>query len=134
MYQRTKVFFNSKLSGSIDRVNAALDVLLNELNNGNSVTIAVKGYASPLANSDYNLNLTYRRIDAMENYIEQHADGAFLPFLDNDSTRLTIEKIPYGESQAATNVSDLGSDRLNAIYSPSAAAERRIEILRVEKD
>lgn len=134
MYQRTKVFFNSKLSGSIDRVNAALDVLLNELNNGNSVTIAVKGYASPLANSDYNLNLTYRRIDAMENYIEQYADGAFLPFLDNDSTRLTIEKIPYGESQAATNVSDLGSDRLNAIYSPSAAAERRIEILRVEKD
>ncbi|GAB5538823.1 MAG: hypothetical protein Salg2KO_09260 [Salibacteraceae bacterium] len=134
MYEETKRFFQNDLTGSVDRINAALNVLLQELAQGNSATIAVKGYASPLANTEYNLNLTYRRIDAMENYIEQYEDGAFLPYLTGDSTTLTIEKIPYGESKASKTVSDSGNDRLNAIYSPSAARERRIEILRVEKD
>ena len=95
----------------------------------------MKGYASPLANSDYNLNLTYRRIDAMENYIKTYNSGAFVKHLNQSSEngKLTIEKIPFGESKAAANISDSGNDKLSAIYSPSAAQERRIEILRVER-
>lgn len=134
MYNTTKSFFQKDLRGSLARIDAALNVLLTELEKGSDVTIAVKGYASPLANSEYNLNLTYRRIDAMENYIKTYIDGAFVKYLtqSSDAGKLTIEKIPYGESKAAANISDSGNDKLRAIYSPSAAQERRIEILRVE--
>jgi tetratricopeptide (TPR) repeat protein/outer membrane protein OmpA-like peptidoglycan-associated protein len=135
MYNTTKAFFQKDLRGSVARIDAALNVLLSELEKGSDVTIAVKGYASPLANSDYNLNLTYRRIDAMENYIKTYNRGAFVKHLNQSSEngKLTIEKIPYGESKAAANISDSGNDKLSAIYSPSAAQERRIEILRVER-
>ena len=134
MYNTTKSFFQKDLRGSLARIDAALNVLLTELEKGSDITIAVKGYASPLANSEYNLNLTYRRIDAMENYIKTYIDGAFVKYLtqSSDAGKLTIEKIPYGESRAAANISDSGNDKLRAIYSPSAAQERRIEILRVE--
>ena len=134
MYNTTKSFFQKDLRGSLARIDAALNVLLTELEKGSDVTIAVKGYASPLANSEYNLNLTYRRIDAMENYIKTYIDGVFVKYLtqSSDAGKLTIEKIPYGESKAAANISDSGNDKLRAIYSPSAAQERRIEILRVE--
>ena len=134
MYNTTKSFFQKDLRGSLARIDAALNVLLTELEKGSDVTIAVKGYASPLANSEYNLNLTYRRIDAMENYIKTYIDGAFVKYhtQSSDAGKLTIEKIPYGESKAAANISDSGNDKLRAIYSPSAAQERRIEILRVE--
>ncbi|MEZ4722450.1 MAG: hypothetical protein R2813_11315 [Flavobacteriales bacterium] len=136
MYDKTQRFFEKSLTGSVDRVNAALDVLLKELEDSSSVNIAVKGYASPLAASDYNLNLTYRRIDAMENYIRKYQGGAFVPFLDGtaeNGARMTIEKIPYGESQASSDISDALDNRIAAIYGPKAANERRIEILRVEK-
>ena len=92
--------------------------------------LAVKGFASPLANSNYNLNLTYRRISSMENYFRNYENGAFIPYFENGM--LTIEKIPYGESQASATASDDENDRIRAIYSPSAANERRIEIMRVE--
>jgi len=125
-------FFEQDLKRSLSKLNKALNVLMRELNKGASITLAVKGYASPLADSDYNLNLTYRRIASMENYIVQYDTGAFVPFLNNG--QLTIDKIPYGESQAAVNVSDDLSDQLGAIYSPTAARERRIEILRIERN
>lgn len=137
MSDKTRSFFKKDLTGSLARTNAALNVLLTELEKGNDVTLAVKGYASPLANSDYNLNLTYRRIASMENYIMEYQDGAFQPYLSSNSNdsldKLTIEKIPYGETKAAANISDSGDDKLRAIYSPSAANERRIEIMRVER-
>ncbi|MEQ9187137.1 MAG: hypothetical protein RLP15_05330 [Cryomorphaceae bacterium] len=127
-----ELFFESDLKRSLSKLDKALKVLLRELNNGASITLAVKGYASPLADSDYNLNLTYRRIASMENYIMQYDSGAFVRFID--AGQLTIDKIPYGESQAAVSVSDDISDQLGAIYSPTAARERRIEILRIERN
>jgi tetratricopeptide (TPR) repeat protein len=136
MLHQTKQFFENDLTGSVSRINAALNVLLIELEKGEDVEIVVKGYASPLANSDYNLNLTYRRIDAMENYIRTYKNGAFEPYFstENDGVgHLTIQKIPYGESQASDAISDNQSDQISAIYSPNAAKERRIEILRVTK-
>jgi outer membrane protein OmpA-like peptidoglycan-associated protein len=109
----------------------ALRVLLQELEDSNRVNLAVKGYASTLASSDYNLNLTLRRISSMENYIRSYANGAFVPYLNAGS--LQIERIPYGESQANQDVSDDAADALGSIYSPKAARERRIEILKVER-
>ena len=123
-------FFDRDVKGSLTRVDQALDVLLKQLELGNDISLAVKGFASPLAEAEYNLNLTYRRIASMENYIEVYRNRSFLPYLQ--SGQLSIEPIPYGESQAAEQVSDALDDRTRAIYSPQAAKERRIEIMRID--
>jgi len=126
-----KEFFNKDLKYSVSRLNKTLDIMLIELADSSILQLAIKGYASPLANSEYNLNLTYRRIQSLENYLRVYNDGAFVPYLE--SGQLTIEKIPYGESQSSGDASDAATDRLNAVYSPAAVQERRIEILRLEK-
>ena len=126
-----KLLFERDLQASITRLNKALDVLSMELADSAVISLAVKGYASPLADSDYNLNLTYRRISSMENYINQYANGVFKPYLK--SGQLSIEKIPYGESKASTSVSDSRDKALESIYGIKAARERRIEILRIEE-
>lgn len=126
-----QMLFEKDLQASLKRLDKALNVLLTELADSATINLAVKGYASPLADSDYNLNLTYRRIASMENYINHYSNGAFKPYLE--SGQLTIEKIPYGESQASSSVSDNGDQALESIYGIKAARERRIEILRIEE-
>ncbi|HAQ72152.1 MAG TPA: hypothetical protein DCR48_14360 [Flavobacteriales bacterium] len=126
-----KLLFERDLQASISRLNKALDVLLIELADSATINLAVKGYASPLADSDYNLNLTFRRIASMENYINQYANSVFKPYLK--SGQMTIEKIPYGESQASASVSDSKDKALESIYGINAIRERRIEILRIEE-
>ncbi|GAB4385174.1 MAG: hypothetical protein Kow0075_16990 [Salibacteraceae bacterium] len=124
-------FFEEELAGSIDKLNQALDVIIAELDQGNSITLAVKGYASSLADSDYNLNLTYRRIASMENYMRKYRDGVMLKYMEdgNNGPQLVIEKHPYGESKAST--AEEPKTRFEAIYSLQAIHDRRIEILRV---
>lgn len=136
MRQELQGFFARNVKQSVGRLDAALAVVLKELESGTDIELAVKGYASPLANSDYNLNLTYRRINAMENYFRSYENGALVPYIDNtsaDGGQLTIVKIPYGETKASSDISDDLNDKLGAIYSPKATLERRIEVLRVEK-
>jgi tetratricopeptide (TPR) repeat protein len=124
-------FFDKELRTSIGHLNAALDILARQLKAGKSIQLVIKGYASPLANSNYNLNLTYRRIDAIINYFEQYNDGILKPFINNG--QLVLDALPYGESKASNTVSDLVKDKLGAIYGSKAAFERRIEIQSIEQ-
>ena len=124
-------FFDKELRTSINHQNAALDILFEELQSGKNIELVIKGYASPLANSNYNLNLTYRRIDAIINYFEQYDSAKLAPFIINE--QLLLNALPYGESQAANTVSDLVDDKLGSIYGSKAAFERRIEIQSIEQ-
>lgn len=124
--------FQNDLQRSLAKLDKALNVMLQELQDSATINLAVKGFASPLADSDYNLNLTYRRIAAMENYITHFDDGVFVPYLK--SGQLKIERIPYGESRAGDDVSDQLNDEINAIYGPKAAYERRIEIMKIDRE
>ncbi|MDP4845461.1 MAG: hypothetical protein NWR83_13435 [Salibacteraceae bacterium] len=124
-------FFDKELRTSIGHLNAALDILETELKNGKNIQLVIKGYASPLANSNYNLNLTYRRIDAIINYFESYDNAKLLTYINNG--QLVLDALPYGESQASSNVSDLLNDKLGAIYGTKAAFERRIEIQSIEQ-
>jgi hypothetical protein len=47
------------------------DLLLKELERGRKIQMTVKGFASPLAKTDYNVNLTKRRISSMVNYMRE---------------------------------------------------------------
>ncbi len=107
-------------------------LLLIELNKGNSLVITIKGFASPLAKSDYNVNLTKRRIHSFVNYLEAYGSGEFKSYID--SKALTFVQIPYGEYTASTLISDNVNDQKNSVYNRKAGLERKIEIQSVTID
>ena len=85
--------------------------------------------------SDYNKNLSLRRIKSLVHYLERTNGGALLPYLNGTATNggiLTVVKRPFGKSTADSAVSDRLDDLRNSVYGVGAAKERRIEIEEVE--
>jgi hypothetical protein len=106
-------------------------LLIIELNKGYKIQVTVKGFASPLAKTDYNVNLTKRRISSLINYLYLYGTGEFKPYLDNNAEnggQLTFVQIPFGEYTANRLISDNVNDTKNSVYSRKAALERKIEI------
>jgi hypothetical protein len=109
-------------------------LLLKELSDGKIVTLTIKGFASPLSKSDYNINLTLRRVASLINYLSAYENGQLLPYINgtaDNGAKLDIIKVPFGEYQSAT-VSDDLKDKRNSVYSPGAALERKIEIIAIQ--
>jgi tetratricopeptide (TPR) repeat protein len=107
------------------------DLLFEELEKGVKVEVTVKGFASPLAKTEYNVNLTKRRISSLENYLREYDDGIFAPYLDGTASnggRVIIKQTPFGEYTANQLTSDNPNDVQNSVYSRAAAIERKIEI------
>ncbi len=106
-------------------------LLLEELQKGAKINLTVKGFASPLAKTDYNVNLTKRRIGSLINYLMQYDNGVFKSYITNtaeNSGRLTFSQVPFGEYTANKLTSDNFHDQKNSVYSRAAAIERKIEI------
>ncbi len=109
-------------------------LMLKVLKNGEKVNITMKGYCSPLASTDYNVNLAKRRISSLRNYFAEYQNGVFLPYVNN--TKENEGSIAYfdediGELKARPNVSDDYYDTKNSIYNPVAAFERKIQIIAI---
>jgi outer membrane protein OmpA-like peptidoglycan-associated protein len=77
----TKDFFELKVDKGAQDLNRFSDTLLAALNAGGSYKLYVRGFASPRARTDYNLNLTKRRTASLENYLMADSSGAFVPYL-----------------------------------------------------
>ena len=107
------------------------NLLLKELDRGAKINITVKGFASPLAKTDYNVNLTKRRIASLVNYMRRYDNGIFAKYLDNNAPnggKVLFSQVPFGEYTANQLTSDNPNDVQNSVYSRSAAIERKIEI------
>jgi hypothetical protein len=124
-------FFNHEIKQGYADFEKALNLLEEELKKGSRITLDIKGFASPLSDTDYNRRLTLRRINAVENEIEHHNLGALKKYIENG--QLSLRRFPFGEDRAAKDVSDNLRDIRNAVYSIKAAFERRVEIIAVEK-
>ncbi len=123
-------FFNDSLKGNFKKLHKVLFYILSDLKEGKKMELQIKGYASPLHEKLYNINLSKRRIKSFVNYIELYEHKVFSPYLDNGSFK--IIELPFGESKLIKKVSDNPNDRLNSIYSLDAILERRIEIIDVK--
>jgi tetratricopeptide (TPR) repeat protein len=124
-------FFDLKVKEGFNDLNEFSDLLLRELQKGRSLNVSVRGFASPRAQTDYNLNLTKRRTSSLVNYLRADSSGIFLPYIDDmaeNGARLTFTLLPFGEVKADKSVSDDLNDQKNSIYSRSACLERKIEI------
>lgn len=133
---RMKRFFDERVDGGMQDLRVFSDLLLKELKKGQDIELTIKGYASPLANTEYNVHLTKRRIASLIKFLRAYEDGVYRNYLENeaeDGGSLSFLLKPYGEYSADSLVSDELEDKQRSVYSVSAALERKIEIERVKQ-
>ncbi len=123
-------FFDTEVRLGYDRLGELCGLLLDQMQDGKSVEIVIKGFTSPRAQSDYNLNLGKRRISSVRNHVAQWADGVLLPYIQ--SGKLRISEASFGETTARAGLSDDLRDERNSVYHPDAARERRVEIVEIK--
>ncbi len=126
-------FFSDSLDGGIEDLRRFSDMLEKVLIKGETVKITFKGYCSPLAGTDYNINLAKRRISSLRNYFAETKNGVFVKYINNQTPnegKIIFEDVDVGEL-AVSKASDDLKDKRNSVYSPTAASERKIQILAV---
>jgi len=128
----TDDFFEYEVRKGFDRLNQLCDILQTQLQNGQRIEIIIKGFTSPRAKTDYNLNLGKRRISSVRNHLSAFSDSVLLPYMQSGALQLT--EASFGETVVRTGVSDNISDERNSIYHPDAARERRVEIVGISQE
>ena len=128
--------FSENIDKGVNDLKQFTPLLIKELEQGKSINLTIKGFASPLSKSDYNVNLTLRRVSSLINYLGEYKNGKLLPYINGNAengAELTFVKVPFGEYQSKT-ISDDIKDQRNSVYSPGAALERKIEIIAISVD
>lgn len=127
-------FFRDEVDHGFSQLNDFTHLLEQAMNEGQRIELQVRGFASPLAKSDYNKNLSLRRIQSLINHLRAVDHGTLVPYLDGNAPnggRLTVKRSPFGEDRSAAGVSDELKDLKGSVYSVGASRERRIEIEQV---
>ena len=123
-------FFEDSLKGDFNKLSIIFSHILSDLKQGKKIELQIKGYASPLHEKQYNINLSKRRIKSFLNYVVLYEGGVFSPYLGNGNFQ--IIELPFGESNAVNSVSDDPNDKQKSIFSLAAMLERKIEIIDVK--
>jgi tetratricopeptide (TPR) repeat protein len=121
-------FFEGEVAGGYDKLKRFMRALKKELELGRSLEIAIKGYASPLADTKYNLALGQRRVSSIKNEILNYEGGMFRDYVRQG--KLILTDISFGEETSPKDVSDRKSD-INSVYSVGASRERRVQIVKI---
>ena len=145
-------FFENQVKGGWNRLMKFSEVLYEMLGDDNiqEITIEIRGYASPLANAEYNRSLTSRRVLSVINHFYIFDGGIYKKYIDpelnnicfkdkiykelkpTDLKKLKLKRVPNGSSQAPKSVSANPKDRRHSVYSLDASRERRVEIVGVD--
>ena len=130
---RMENFFTDSVDAGLDDLKRFSEMLEKVLANGETVKITLKGYCSPLASSQYNINLAKRRISSLTMFFKQYKSGFFHKYINNQTTgegKIIFNYVDVGELPAS-KVSDNLKDKRNSVFSPDAASERKIQIIAV---
>ena len=122
-------FFEDSVRAGMQALEKFTLIMNSILEKGGQVEITMKGYCSPLASNDYNINLAKRRIASLKNYFNEWGQGRLKEHYDKGT--LIIKEEQVGEIKADKIVSDNPNDQVNSVYSLSAALERKIEIIAI---
>jgi hypothetical protein len=130
---RVENFFEDSVDAGMQDLEKFAVLLDQVLKRGEKVKITMKGYCSPLASTDYNVNLAKRRISSLRNYFMEYDNGKFVKYVNNTNEaegRIEFFDEDIGELPIS-KVSDDVKDVRNSVYSPYAAAERKIQIIAI---
>lgn len=128
--QEMDAFFEGDVAGGYETMKRFMRALKKELSLGRSLEIAIKGYASPLADKKYNLALGQRRVQSVKNEILAYEGGIFKPYIE--SGQLILTDISFGEELAPKDVSDNKSDQVGSIYGVRPSLQRRVELVSIK--
>ncbi len=126
--------FDDSVDAGMQDLEKFAQLLVKVLKDSEKVTITMKGFCSPLASTDYNINLAKRRISSLRNYFMEYQNGVFVKYVNNPNPlegNITFLDEDIGELKARPNVSDDYYDTKNSVYSPAAALERKIQIIAI---
>jgi hypothetical protein len=129
-----EALFDDSVDAGMQDLEKFAQLLIKVLKNNEKVTITMKGFCSPLASTDYNVNLAKRRISSLKNYFMEYENGILLKYVNNQNSSegsITFYEEEIGELKARPNVSDDYYDTKNSVYSPAAALERKIQIIAI---
>ncbi len=92
-------FFRDRVDHGFAQLNDFIGLLKQALGEGQRIELQVRGFASPLAKSDYNANLSLRRISSMVNYLRAVEGGVLRPYLDSGAVAESASR-PLGRTRA----------------------------------
>lgn len=124
-------FFVQNVEVGFTKLQMLSDSLIKYLDMGYKLQLGIKGFTSPLGNTEYNDNLAMRRISSIENYLYECKSGALQPAID--SGLLKFRQIPFGEFFSLGKVNDDYNSQKQSVYSASASEARKVEIIWVEQ-
>lgn len=124
--KKVATFFEESVKGGFNQLEIFAQQLVVAMALQARVEIRIKGFTSPLNDTDYNECLAKRRIASVMNYLREYKKGVLKPFIDREQFK--IIELPLGEQQVRQGVSDNPNDRRQSVYSVAASRERRIEI------
>lgn len=130
-------FFQKNVDKGAADLISFTDMILEELKNGSVVTLTIKGFASPVAKTAYNVNLTKRRISSLTNYFNETNNGEFKQYIQgkaNNGGKLIFAIVPFGEYTANQTTSDDVKNQSSSVFSKEAGIERKIQIENVSFD
>jgi len=117
-------FMRDSVATGYERLMMLTHYLKEALENGDTVTINISGFASPLHHSDYNLHLSSRRIVSLINYLRVVEGGFFRPYLEGQKPGLVIIRDPQGAVQHQFSTSAINE----TVFGLQAAKDRKIVI------
>ena len=120
-------FFDKNVRKGYEDLKDITAKIAEALKAGNKVDITVKGFASPLAKNEYNINLTKRRINSVQNYLERYEGGMLKQYM----SKVSIIQQANGEDSSASGLSDDDKNAKLSIYDLRPSKERRVEIVDV---
>ena len=104
--------------------------LTEAMENGDTVDLAISGFASPLHNSEYNKHLSSRRIVSLLNYLRNADKGILSPYLLGEKPGLQLYISPEG----AVNHSFETDEVRETVFGLRAAKDRKIVITNPAKN
>ncbi len=124
-------FFNNNIQYGYNRLTYFSSLLDRYIATGNALELVIQGYASPIAQKDYNKILTMRRVSSVINHFKSFNGGSLLAAMKSGQLRIRVE--PFGAERADPTVSADDKQRQLSVYSIEAMRERKVEILEINR-
>lgn len=124
-------FFEDNVRYGNDRLLYFSSLLEKYIGGGHALELVVQGYASPIAQKDYNKILTMRRVSSVINHFKSYNGGVLLSAMKSGQLRIRVE--PLGADRADPTVSADEKQRDLSVYSIEAMRERKVEILEINR-
>ena len=123
-------FFSNQVDKGASDLESFKTILLDELKTGSEVSIFIRGFASPVANTAYNVNLTKRRISSLVNYFKEVDNGIFNEFIEGNSEdkgKLNFEYAPFGEYAADQTTVMISSFKMNLFFQRQPVSKGKLK-------